>query len=100
MPSQSGGGATMNVYGLFLLAVVVFLVVGISGVKIAERWTLRAHALVDRGALLLDVQRPYEFKKAHIEGALNIPREELSERLDELDKEQAIVVYDKLGIRS
>jgi rhodanese-related sulfurtransferase len=90
----------MGTYGIFLAAVVTFLVVGIAGVKIAERWTRRAHALVEDGALLLDVQKRHDFKRAHIEGALNIPYDELKTRMRELDRERAVVVYCKNGVRS
>lgn len=43
--------------------------------------------------LLLDVRPNDEFKYQHILGAVNIPLEELSERLCELSKDQDIVVY-------
>ena len=43
--------------------------------------------------LLIDVRTPPEFAEGHIEGAINIPLMELTQRLDELpaSKEQAIV---------
>ena len=43
--------------------------------------------------LIVDVRTPPEFAEGHIEGALNIPLMELSQRLDELpsSKTQAIV---------
>lgn len=40
--------------------------------------------LVGEGAIILDVRSPGEFSADHIEGAVNIPLEELSFRFDEL----------------
>lgn len=62
---------------------------------------VEARQLVDDGALLLDVRTPQEFASGHIEGALNIPIDELSTRLDELGShERPIVVYCRSGSRS
>lgn len=60
-----------------------------------------AKGLVQNGALLLDVRTPQEFAAGHIDGAVNIPVQELSGRMDELkDKERPIVVYCRSGARS
>ena len=60
-----------------------------------------ARALVSGGALLLDVRTPGEYASGHIEGALNIPVQELAGRLGELkDKQRDIVVYCRSGGRS
>ncbi|MCC6995380.1 MAG: rhodanese-like domain-containing protein, partial [Deltaproteobacteria bacterium] len=60
-----------------------------------------ARALVAQGALLLDVRTAGEFAGGHIEGALNIPVQELGQRLGELgDKARPIVVYCRSGKRS
>ena len=60
-----------------------------------------ARALVAQGATLLDVRSPEEFGGGHIDGAINIPIQELSGRTDELDdKNHEIVVYCQSGARS
>lgn len=61
-----------------------------------------ARALVKKGALLLDVRTPKEFADKHLDGALNIPHDELPSRLEALkDKKNAdIVVYCHSGRRS
>ncbi|MBW2224987.1 MAG: rhodanese-like domain-containing protein [Deltaproteobacteria bacterium] len=60
-----------------------------------------ARALVAKGATLLDVRSPEEFGGGHIDGAINIPIQELSGRVDELDdKNHQIVVYCQSGGRS
>lgn len=53
-------------------------------------------------ALLLDVRTPEEYAQGHVPGAVNIPYDEVADRLDELEggKERAIVVYCESGKRA
>ncbi len=50
--------------------------------------------------LLLDVRTPSEFDSGHIEGAVNIPLQELAARSDELPQDKPIVIYCRSGNRS
>jgi CoA-disulfide reductase len=50
-------------------------------------------------AILLDVRTEIEFNNGHIEGALNIPVDNLRERLNELDKDKEIIEYCQVGLR-
>ena len=59
-----------------------------------------ARKLVAAGAVLVDVRSPGEFASGHIEGALNIPVNEIGARLSELPKDKPIVVYCAAGARS
>lgn len=65
-----------------------------------------AHQLVAQGALLLDTRTPEEYAEGHIEGAVNIPHDQVAdeiERIGELtggDKSKPIVVYCRSGRRS
>ncbi len=52
------------------------------------------------GALILDVRGPAEFESWHIPGARNLPLGELRRRLGELNREQPIRLYCKVGFRS
>jgi len=63
---------------------------------------LRAKEMIDidPSLVILDVRTEEEYAKGHIEGAINIPLEELEQRLDELDRERAILVYCWSGVRS
>lgn len=54
----------------------------------------------DTNITLLDVRTPDEFSKEHIEGAMLIPVQELSENLLKLDKEKKVIVYCHSGMRS
>jgi len=50
--------------------------------------------------ILLDVRDNWEWERAHLEGAIHIPLEELGKRSDELDRQQEIVAYCHVGERS
>lgn len=60
-----------------------------------------AHQIVEAGARLVDVRTPEEFDAGHIDGAVNIPVQDLPARMDELGrKDEPIVVYCRSGARS
>ncbi|SKA84334.1 CoA-disulfide reductase [Clostridium sp. USBA 49] len=49
--------------------------------------------------ILLDVRTEIEFNNGHIDGAINIPVDELRNRLNELDKNKEILEYCQVGLR-
>jgi len=55
---------------------------------------------VKEGALILDVRSPAEFENNHIKGALNIPLNTLSKKLNKLKKDKVIITCCASGIRS
>jgi phage shock protein E len=87
-----------------LLPALVVLVVVVGYLllrKGADVTGADARRLVREGARLVDVRTPSEFAAGHIEGALNIPVQELGDRLQELEpRDQAVVVYCRSGHRS
>ncbi len=48
---------------------------------------------------VLDVRSPREFEAGHLDGAVNIPIEQLRSRLDELPRDQLIATYCQVGQR-
>ncbi len=50
--------------------------------------------------VILDVRTASEYEEGHIEGAVNIPVQELSVRFDELSIEDELLVYCRTGNRS
>ncbi len=58
-----------------------------------------AKALLDRGALLVDVRSPNEFARESISGAINLPLEELHQHLDKF-KEATCLLFCNSGARS
>ena len=53
-----------------------------------------------RDLVILDVRNPYEIDICRIEGSVVIPLPELLERINELDRDQEMVVHCKSGARS
>jgi rhodanese-related sulfurtransferase len=82
------------------LGVAAFLLLGAGGGPTIT--SDEAHALVKSGALLLDVRTVKEFEGGHLDGAVNLPVQELEEKLASLPakKDQPIVVYCHSGRRS
>jgi rhodanese-related sulfurtransferase len=53
-----------------------------------------------RGPVLLDVREPFEREMARIEPSLHIPMRDVPDRLDEIPRDQPLVVYCHTGVRS
>ena len=60
------------------------------------------HELMQKGEkfLLLDCREPWEYETARIEGATLIPMREIPGKLEEIPKDQTVVVYCHAGMRS
>jgi molybdopterin/thiamine biosynthesis adenylyltransferase/rhodanese-related sulfurtransferase/molybdopterin converting factor small subunit len=70
-----------------------------AGFEISASATKR---LIDAkpGTVLLDVREPFEYQISHIEGTRFIPLGQLTQRVNELDTADEIVVYCHTGMRS
>lgn len=71
-----------------------------SGIVLQHEWKDMERIIRDENAVLLDVQTRQEFNESHFEGAVNIPVDELRERVSELDKKKMIYVNCYSGLRS
>jgi len=87
---------------LAFISITAFLVFLLTGPLPKNRVKgPEARRMVDRGAVLLDVRTPEEFAIGHIDGALNIPIDDLGARIAELaDKDNPVIVYCRSGSRS
>lgn len=57
--------------------------------------------VTENNATIVDVRGPWEFEDGHIEGALNIPLDEIPSRMDEMKSlKMPVVVYCRSGNRS
>ena len=61
---------------------------------------LQAKLDTEAPPLLVDLRSPAEFGIAHIPGAINIPSEELEERLDEFRHDNGVLIYCINGSRT
>jgi rhodanese-related sulfurtransferase len=59
-----------------------------------------AAALLEEGAVLLDVREPEEWEAGHVSGAVFIPMGQLGEHLDDLPSGRRVVVMCRSGHRS
>ena len=58
-------------------------------------------ALMEEGAMIIDVRSPGEYAGGHIEGSVNIPLDRLENNLGKLkDKQQHIITCCASGMRS
>src|SRR5690349_18392291 len=56
--------------------------------------------LVHNGAQIIDVRTNGEFQVGHIEGAINIPLQHLTEHLSQIKKDKPVITCCASGIRS
>lgn len=59
-----------------------------------------ARRVVAAGGLLVDVRTADEFADGHLDGAVNIPVDELRGRLAEVPRDREVIVYCRTGRRS
>ena len=60
-----------------------------------------ARALVQRGALLVDVRSPSEFASGHLPGAINAPLGQFEAHIEELTRpERPLILYCTAGVRT
>ncbi len=55
--------------------------------------TLHQRRQNDDAPVVIDVRGPEEYAEGHVPGALQIPADELSSRLDEIPRDQMVVTY-------
>jgi NADPH-dependent 2,4-dienoyl-CoA reductase/sulfur reductase-like enzyme/peroxiredoxin family protein/rhodanese-related sulfurtransferase/TusA-related sulfurtransferase len=60
-----------------------------------EEW----EKLSKQNYFLLDVRTKEEFDNGHLEGAVNIPVDDLRARINDLPKDKEIIIYCKIGLR-
>ena len=69
--------------------------------RLSPEETEQIRKAVADGAVLLDVRTPTEFQRGHLDGALNIPLEELTRGAGRVGKRnRPVVVYCHSGARS
>lgn len=95
----------MKIIGWILLAVVATWWLLSARVGTAQDGSRingeEARALVEDGAVLLDVRTPGEFASGHIEGAVLVPVQDLASRPEALPStDTPVVVYCRSGRRS
>jgi rhodanese-related sulfurtransferase len=49
---------------------------------------------------LVDVRYPSEWLVGHVDGAVNLPEEDIADRVDELDRDRPVITVCRAGTRS
>lgn len=110
--SRSSLGATLRrpsvqIGILLLVALAVFLIASLGGESSSNAGGLpasvsvdEAHQMYEEGTFVLDVRTPEEWNEFHAPDTTLIPLDELASRVDELPKDQPIVVVCRSGNRS
>jgi rhodanese-related sulfurtransferase len=110
--SRSSLGATLRrpvvqVAILIAVGLIVFLIASLGGEQANNAGALPASVNVDEayqlyqdGTFVLDVRTPEEWNEFHAPNTTLIPLDELASRVNELPKDQPIVVVCRSGNRS
>lgn len=56
--------------------------------------------LMERGAMIIDVRTPSEYKGGHIKGSINIPLQNLDSNLSKIKKDNPVITCCASGMRS
>jgi phage shock protein E len=85
-----------------IMALLVMLTASIMPTWAAEQEPSVAWEKIDRGVTLIDVRTAEEFATGHIDGAINIPFENIVAELAKLNmtKDTEVVLYCRSGRRS
>lgn len=77
-------------------------IAGMIAANVVRQDVTLAHweAVPGSSALMLDVRDPVEYKSGHIEGAANLPLDQIRDRIDELPRDREIWTYCFVGQRS
>ncbi len=88
---------TLIIASAFLLGACI----GLSYRRITQEKVMKIME-EETGYLIVDVRRPDEFAEGHIEGAINVPNEGITDEMPEElpDKNQLLLVYCRTGRRS
>ena len=73
-----------------------------GGESVVEVKAAQVQAAIEGGEapVLVDVREAWEWMSGHIEGAIHIPMGQLPARMDELSREDELVIYCHTGQRS
>ena len=55
---------------------------------------------MDRKVTLIDVRTPLEYNSGNVKGSINIPMNEVPQRLDEIRELEPMIIFCKSGVRS
>lgn len=84
---------------IWLCLSVIIVCVLLVGCSNEEDKTSLEEIIEKDNYIIVDVRTKEEYDTSHVKGAINIPYDEIDEKV-ELDKDKTILVYCKSGVRS
>jgi rhodanese-related sulfurtransferase len=99
-PISVAAGSHTDMSNLPLIVAIALFGAWIVMTRMGKLAPSEAKRLVSAGALLVDVRSPSEFSSGHINGAKNIPVQDVERRARELAKDKDVIVYCASGMRS
>ena len=96
-PPYSSAKSSINLLGNSIENEIDGLVDTISILELLHNYDIYSK---DKNYLILDVRTKKEYEYSHIEGAVNIPLDELRGHLSEMDKNKNLIVHCHSGLRS
>jgi len=85
---------------LFVVAIGIILVFGTKTHESYETISQEdAYKMMEEDVVILDVRTNEEYQEGHIENAINIPLDEITDDID-LDEDKKILIYCQSGNRS
>ena len=96
-PPYSSAKSPINLLGNSIENEIDGLVDTISILELLHNYDVYSK---DKNYLILDVRAKKEYEYSHIEGAVNIPLDELRGHLSEMDKNKNLIVHCHSGLRS
>jgi len=82
---------------LIILIISIFILTA-CGITYTTIDSNEALSLIDNGAIIIDVRTATEYNEGHIENAINIPIDNISEIT--YSKDEVIILYCASGVRS
>lgn len=92
-----------KIISIISLGILVFSGIQCSSPKTAEETAMPEVSIkeeVSKGAFLVDVRTPAEFAAGSVEGAVNIPLDEVESRVNEFKGKPSVIVFCRSGNRS
>lgn len=85
-----------------ILTIVAVLLAGWSITRLGSLSTQQAKALLQTGAVVIDVRTAHEFSKGALPGVINVPLDEIRQRISSVvpDPRMPVLLHCKSGGRS
>lgn len=88
---------------IIILIIAVVIVMSLSGTNKSVIQSPNSEEISeiiqDKSVIIIDVRTAEEYKTGHVEGAINIPYDEIENEVN-YDKDKTIAVYCRTGVRS